>query len=159
MSADKPLAVCHSNSDEGSSQLHLQHTLQTSCGLLCISAGKPLAVCHSNSDKGSAEVSSAGMSKYTTLQTSCCLLSMSAGKPLAVCHSNSDKGSAEVSSANYEARAFGIRAGMFMAEAKSRCPALIVVPYEFEKYEEVSEQVSHSPTASGLLMCCRCSCT
>jgi DNA repair protein REV1 len=58
-----------------------------------------------------------------------------------VCHSASDKGSAEVSSANYEARAFAIRAGMFMSEAKARCPGLLVVPYEFEKYEEVSEQV------------------
>jgi hypothetical protein len=42
---------------------------------------------------------------------------------------------------------------MFMAEAKGCCPALIVVPYEFEKYEEVSEQVSHLPTASGLIVC------
>lgn len=64
-----------------------------------------------------------------------------AGKPLAVCHSNSAQGSAEVSSANYEARAFGIRAGMFMSDAKARCPGLLVVPYEFDKYEEISEQV------------------
>jgi DNA repair protein REV1 len=69
-----------------------------------------------------------------------------AGKPLAVCHSNSANGSAEVSSANYEARAFGVRAGMFMSDAKRRCPGLLVAPYEFEKYEEISEQV-----CSGLL--------
>ena len=63
------------------------------------------------------------------------------GKPLAVCHSNSERGSGEVSSANYEARKSGVRASMFIARAKELCPGLIVVPYEFEKYEKVSEQV------------------
>uniref|UniRef100_A0A383W0I0 DNA polymerase kappa n=1 Tax=Tetradesmus obliquus TaxID=3088 RepID=A0A383W0I0_TETOB len=78
-----------------------------------------------------------------------------AGKPLAVCHSNSAQGSAEVSSANYEARACGIRAGMFMSDAKARCPGLLVVPYEFDKYEEISEQVyrillRHTPVVQPL---------
>lgn len=62
------------------------------------------------------------------------------GLPLAVCHSNA-KGSGEISSANYEARKSGIHASMFMAQAKELCPELIVVPYEFEKYEVVSETV------------------
>lgn len=30
---------------------------------------------------------------------------------------------------------------MFMAEAKRLCPELLVVPYEFEKYADISEQV------------------
>ena len=64
------------------------------------------------------------------------------GLPLAVCHSNSARGSGEVSAANYEARAFGVSAGMFMAEAKRCCPDLIVMPYQFDRYEEISEQVS-----------------
>ena len=64
------------------------------------------------------------------------------GKPLAVSHSNSAQGTGEISSANYEARKFGIRASMFIAEAKKRCPHLIVMPYQFDKYEEVSEQVT-----------------
>ncbi|KAK9810528.1 hypothetical protein WJX72_012236 [[Myrmecia] bisecta] len=63
------------------------------------------------------------------------------GKPLAVCHSSSAQGTGEVSSANYEARKYGLKAGMFIAEAKRRCPALIVMPYEFDKYEAVSEAV------------------
>jgi DNA repair protein REV1 len=63
-----------------------------------------------------------------------------AGRPLAVCHSNSARGTGEVSSANYEARAFGVSAGMFMAEAKRRCPELIVLPYDFEAYERITEQ-------------------
>ncbi len=64
-----------------------------------------------------------------------------AGLPLAVCHSNSAQGTAEVSAANYEARAFDIHAGMFMGDAKRRCPHLIVVPYEFERYDEITEKV------------------
>ena len=66
---------------------------------------------------------------------------IAAGKPLVVCHSNSAKGTGEVSSANYEARAFGIKADMFIADAKRRCPDLIVMPYEFDRYETVSEAV------------------
>jgi hypothetical protein len=64
-----------------------------------------------------------------------------AGKPLAVCHSASAQGSGEVSAANYEARAYGVRAGQFMSDAKAACPQLLVVPYEFERYEETSLQV------------------
>lgn len=63
------------------------------------------------------------------------------GKPLAVSHSNSAQGTGEISSANYEARKFGIKASMFIAEAKKRCPHLVVMPYQFEKYEDISEQV------------------
>ena len=64
------------------------------------------------------------------------------GQPLAVSHSNSAQGTGEVSSANYNAREFGIRAGMCIAEAKRRCPSLVVMPYLFDKFEEISEQVS-----------------
>lgn len=66
------------------------------------------------------------------------------GKALCVSHSNSARGAGEVSSANYEARAFGVRAGMFIADAKRLCPDLIVMPYEFEKYEAISEKVCFS---------------
>ncbi|KAL8159270.1 hypothetical protein V2J09_000807 [Rumex salicifolius] len=54
-------------------------------------------------------------------------------KPVAVCHSDNPKGTAEISSANYSAR---IRAGMFVREAKALCPHLVIVPYNFEAYEE-----------------------
>lgn len=63
------------------------------------------------------------------------------GQPLAVSHSASAQGTGEVSSANYEARKAGIRAGMFIGEAKRRCPHLVVMPYTFDKFEEISEQV------------------
>jgi DNA repair protein REV1 len=71
------------------------------------------------------------------------------GKPLVVCHSASARGTGEVSSANYAARSHGVRAGCFISEAKRLCPGLIVMPYEFDKYIEVSEQVGASTRALG----------
>lgn len=63
-----------------------------------------------------------------------------AGKPVAVCHSEKTHGTAEISSSNYAARAFGIRSGMFIRDAKALCPALEVVPYDFEGYQQVADQ-------------------
>lgn len=48
----------------------------------------------------------------------------------------------QVSSANYKARAFGIRADMCIGEAKRLCPELIVMPYQYDKYQAASEQAS-----------------
>ncbi|KAK9677749.1 hypothetical protein RND81_11G164600 [Saponaria officinalis] len=62
-------------------------------------------------------------------------------KPVAVCHSDSPRGTAEISSANYPARDYGVKAGMFVRDAKARCPHLIIVPYNFEAYEEVADQL------------------
>ncbi|KAK4284534.1 hypothetical protein QN277_001353 [Acacia crassicarpa] len=61
-------------------------------------------------------------------------------KPVAVCHSNNSRGTAEISSANYPARSYGIRAGMFVRDAKALCPDLVIFPYNFEAYEEVADQ-------------------
>ncbi|KQK17302.1 DNA repair protein REV1 isoform X2 [Brachypodium distachyon] len=61
-------------------------------------------------------------------------------KPVAVCHSDNPKGTAEISSANYPARDYGIKAGMFVRDAKTRCPHLTVVPYNFDAYGEVADQ-------------------
>ncbi|KAF7097687.1 hypothetical protein CFC21_099478 [Triticum aestivum] len=61
-------------------------------------------------------------------------------KPVAVCHSDNPKGTAEISSANYPARSYGIKAGMFVRDAKARCPHLTVVPYNFDAYGEVADQ-------------------
>lgn len=48
----------------------------------------------------------------------------------------------ECATCNYRARAFGVKKGMFLGRAKELCPDLIVLPYDFEGYEEVSEQVA-----------------
>ena len=55
------------------------------------------------------------------------------GKPAAVCGSLSRS---VVTSATYEARPYGIRAGMSTQEAKRRCPQLILVEGNHSKYTE-----------------------
>ncbi|KDN41215.1 hypothetical protein RSAG8_07629, partial [Rhizoctonia solani AG-8 WAC10335] len=58
------------------------------------------------------------------------------GKPVVVCHS-SGKGIAhstsEVASASYAARAFGVKNGMSLGQAKKLCPEIQTIPYEFER--------------------------
>ncbi|CAI8587304.1 unnamed protein product [Vicia faba] len=61
-------------------------------------------------------------------------------KPVAVCHSDNSKGTSEISSANYPARSYGIKAGMFVRDAKALCPHLVTFPYNFEAYVEVADQ-------------------
>ncbi|XP_068467802.1 DNA repair protein REV1 isoform X4 [Phaseolus vulgaris] len=61
-------------------------------------------------------------------------------QPVAVCHSNNSNGTSEISSANYPARSHGIRAGMFVRDAKALYPDLVIFPYNFEAYEEVADQ-------------------
>jgi DNA polymerase-4 len=60
------------------------------------------------------------------------------GKPAAVCGSLSRS---VVTSANYEARPFGIRAGMPVQEAKRRYPPLILVEGDHSKYTETSARI------------------
>ena len=70
------------------------------------------------------------------------------GKPVVVCWSASHggqkdvKSSSEISSANYEARAFGIRAGMRLGRARALCPALLACRYEFQDYAETAEKMA-----------------
>ncbi|RAH48994.1 putative DNA damage repair protein Mus42 [Aspergillus brunneoviolaceus CBS 621.78] len=60
------------------------------------------------------------------------------GKPVAVAH-GAGSGS-EIASCNYEARAHGIKNGMWMKGALGACPSLQVVPYDFPAYEEASRK-------------------
>lgn len=60
------------------------------------------------------------------------------GKPIAV---GFDGPRGVVSTASYEARPYGVHSAMSMAQAKRRCPQLIVVPTHFDKYKEVSQQI------------------
>ncbi|CAK7330023.1 unnamed protein product [Dovyalis caffra] len=62
-------------------------------------------------------------------------------KPVAVCHSDNPKGTAEISSANYPARNYGVKAGIFVRDAKALCPHLVIFPYNFKAYEEVADQL------------------
>ncbi|MBX3231238.1 MAG: DNA polymerase IV [Labilithrix sp.] len=60
-----------------------------------------------------------------------------------------------VAAASYEARVFGVRSAMPMAEALRRCPKLLVVPPRGDRYAEVSNQVfdvfhRYTPLVEGL---------
>ena len=78
-------------------------------------------------------------------------------KPVAVGHSGSNKSgnddqrsfasrsknsSCELSTCNYIARKYGIRKGMFLGDAIELCPDLVVLPYDFNGFEEVSSTVA-----------------
>jgi DNA polymerase-4 len=52
---------------------------------------------------------------------------------------NSNRG--VVLTASYEARKFGVKSAMPMAEARRRCPDMTVVPPRFERYQELSARI------------------
>ncbi len=60
------------------------------------------------------------------------------GKAFAIGRENSTKG--VVSTASYEARAYGVHAGMPLIEAYQKLPSLIVVDYGYEIYQEYSRK-------------------
>ncbi|KAJ3115460.1 deoxycytidyl transferase [Phlyctochytrium bullatum] len=63
-------------------------------------------------------------------------------RPVAVCHSaglGSKASTSEIASCNYIARGFGCRNGMLLGRARELCPDLVVVPYEFDKYDACSK--------------------
>lgn len=61
------------------------------------------------------------------------------GRPVAVGGDPAKRG--VVAAASYEARAFGVHSAMAMAHAVRRCPALVIVRPDFQKYRAVSQQV------------------
>ncbi|KIF80582.1 DNA polymerase IV [Noviherbaspirillum autotrophicum] len=61
------------------------------------------------------------------------------GKPLAVGGRPEQRG--VVATCNYEARRFGVRSAMAMAQALARCPGLIVLPPAMDKYRAASRQI------------------
>jgi len=46
-----------------------------------------------------------------------------------------------VLTASYEARKFGVKSAMPMAEARRRCPNMTIVPPRFERYQELSKAI------------------
>lgn len=60
------------------------------------------------------------------------------GKPIAV---GFDGPRGVVSTASYEARPFGVHSAMPMAQARRRCPHLVIVPCHFDRYKAVSRQI------------------
>ncbi|KIL68526.1 hypothetical protein M378DRAFT_184959 [Amanita muscaria Koide BX008] len=66
------------------------------------------------------------------------------GKPVVVCHSQGTQGGAsstsEIASASYEARKQGVKNGMSLQQARRLCPTIMTMPYEFERYKQLSLQ-------------------
>ena len=60
------------------------------------------------------------------------------GKPIAV---GFDGPRGVVSTASYEARKWGVHSAQSIAQAKKRCPELIIVPCRHEYYAEISKQI------------------
>jgi DNA polymerase IV len=58
------------------------------------------------------------------------------GRPLAVGGQPNRRG--VVAAASYEARTFGVRSAMPMAQAVKLCPALVIVPPDFSRYKAAS---------------------
>jgi DNA polymerase-4 len=56
------------------------------------------------------------------------------GRPVAV-------GTGVVASCSYEARRWGVRTGMRLAEARQRCRALCVVPGDYRRYEQAARRL------------------
>ena len=50
-----------------------------------------------------------------------------------------------VLTASYEARRFGVKSAMPMAEAMRRCPGALVVPPRFDRYQDCLLYTSPSP--------------
>lgn len=61
------------------------------------------------------------------------------GKPVAVGGSPSGRG--VLTTANYEARAFGVRSAMPTATALRKCPELVLLPVQMDKYREASRAI------------------
>ncbi|KAG0245010.1 deoxycytidyl transferase [Mortierella sp. GBA43] len=60
-------------------------------------------------------------------------------KPIAVAHGSGGASSnSEIASCNYLAREFGVKNGMHLQKARTLCPEIVVVPYEFQEYEDIS---------------------
>ncbi|RYG55411.1 hypothetical protein EON66_05375, partial [archaeon] len=65
-------------------------------------------------------------------------------------------GGGEVSSANYPARKFGIHAGMGVNSARKLCPQLIVLPYNFERIQSISETMFRYDACCTYSRACAC---
>jgi DNA polymerase IV len=61
------------------------------------------------------------------------------GRPLVVGGQPDKRG--VVAAASYEARAFGVRSAISMAQAVRLCPSLVIVRPDFQKYRAVSQEV------------------
>lgn len=101
--------------------------------------GKPVAVCHAKLPKGECQQQD-GLSSFQPTKSP-------GGDDDGPIHSESTpvpqsllKSMSDIASCSYEARSAGLHNGMFVGEALKLCPELQLLPYEFDKYYEVSKK-------------------
>ncbi|XP_071805279.1 DNA repair protein REV1-like isoform X1 [Asterias amurensis] len=92
-----------------------------------------------NSSSHSENISSTLLSTSRTLTSPGMLDSTCQSEPQKSKSKSNFSSMAEIASCSYEARKFGLRNGMFMGKAKSLCPELQTIPYDFEGYRKVSQ--------------------
>ena len=111
----------------------------------------------SGSVKGGTSSVAAGCEKFVMLVDMDCFFAsvvlrkypQHRNKPVAVAHAHSNNqastanSSSELSTCNYLARQKGVKKGMFLGDAIIKCPDLIVLPYDFEGFQEVSGIVAN----------------
>jgi len=71
-----------------------------------------------------------------------CSANSNAGDRASTTKKYSKNSSSELSTCNYVARKHGIKKGMFLGDAIQKCPDLVVLPYDFQGFEEVSSIVA-----------------
>lgn len=71
------------------------------------------------------------------------------GKPVAV---SAGRGQSVITAASYEARAFGVRAGMPLAMARELCPRLVFLPARMEAYRACGDSVQRTLARSGAVL-------
>lgn len=127
---DKPVAVTHSKGQSGMSEQR-QEISQFEREYYEKKYGSEAARQNhkedqSNSSTDTRETGTAGGASSSS----------SSGKPKETFHSM-----AEIASCNYVARKAGVKNGMFMGRAKSLCPELQTIPYDFDGYKRVSQKL------------------
>lgn len=104
--------------------------------------GKPVAICHAKFPKEKSQECQQEDGSSLSFQPD----KSAAGGDGAI-HSESTsvpqyllKSMSDIASCSYEARSAGLHNGMFVGEALKLCPELQLLPYEFDKYHEVSKK-------------------
>ncbi|KAI9183095.1 deoxycytidyl transferase [Blastocladiella emersonii ATCC 22665] len=64
-------------------------------------------------------------------------------KPVGISHATNVRSgsSADLASVNYVARSFGVKNGMSVGKAKSMCPDLVLLPYDFDRYRATTAKL------------------
>eukprot|EP00057_Strongylocentrotus_purpuratus_P008637 XP_011663111.1 PREDICTED: DNA repair protein REV1-like [Strongylocentrotus purpuratus] len=129
---DKPVAVTHSKGQSGMSE-HRQEISQFEREYYEKKYGSEAARQNHKEDQSNSSSDAKVTGTGTAGGASS---SSSSGKPKETFHSM-----AEIASCNYVARKAGVKNGMFMGRAKSLCPELQTIPYDFDGYKRVSQKL------------------